>query len=80
MTYNKTFDLNLSDIDVIEVCLRKELETRSEKYQESVKHEDAEERDCCNQGISAITEVLGKIHNQKLWYEGDPDKPWVPKG
>ena len=80
MTYNKTFDLNLSDIDVLETCLRKELAIRSEKYQESVEREDTEETESYKQGISAITELLGKIHNQKLWYEGDPDKPWVPKG
>ena len=79
MTYKKQFNLNPSDIDVIETCLRKELHVRSEKYQGSVKQEDAEEMDCYKQGISEITELLGKIHNQKIWYGGDPAKPWVPR-
>ena len=80
MTYKKLFNLNRSDIDVIETSLRKELGIRSEKYQESVKQENAEETDSFKQGISEITELLGKIHNQKIWYDGDPAKPWVPKG
>ncbi len=80
MTYNKQFDLNPSDIDVIETCLRKELHVRSEKYQESVKRENAEKIDRYKQGISKITDLLGKIHNQKIWFDGDPAKHWVPKG
>ncbi len=80
MTYNKTFNLNPSDIDVIETCLRKELHICSEKYQESVNQENAEERESFKQDISAITELLGKIHNQKIWFDGDHAKPWVPKG
>ncbi len=31
-------------------------------------------------GISKITELPGKIRNQKIWYDGDPSKPSVPKG
>ncbi len=80
MTYKKQFDLNLSDIDVIETCLRKELHIRSERYQESVKQEDAKEMDSSKQDISKITELLGKIHSQKFWFGGDPAKPYVPKG
>ncbi|MBE9553829.1 MAG: hypothetical protein IMF05_10245 [Proteobacteria bacterium] len=84
MTYKKQFDLNPSDIDLIETCLRKELHIRSEKCQcqcqESEKHEHAEEMDSSKQAISEITELLGKIHNQKIWYDGDPAKPWMPKG
>ncbi len=80
MTYKKLFNLNLSDIDIIETSLRKELHVRSEKYQGSVKQENAKEIDSFKQDISKITELLGKIHNQKIWYEGDPAKPWVPKG
>ena len=80
MTYKKRFNLNPSDIDVIETCLRKELHICSEKYQESVNQENAEERESSKQDISEITELLGKIHNQKIWFDGDPAKPWVPKG
>lgn len=80
MTYKKLFNLNPSDIDVIENCLRKELHIRSENYQGSEKQENAQEMDSHKQGISEITELLGKIHNQKIWFNGDPAKPWVPKG
>lgn len=80
MTYNKRFNLNLSDIDVIEACLNMELHTRSVKYQESVKQENAEEMDSYKHAISEITELLGKLHNQKMWFPNDPAKPWVPRG
>ncbi len=80
MTYKKTFNLNPSDIDVIELCLRKELSIRSSNYWESVERENAEEMESFKQNISEITELLGKIHDQKIWFDGDPAKPWVPKG
>ncbi len=79
-TYNKQFDLNPADIDIIETCLRKELHIHSNKYLESVEQKNVEKRDSSNQRISVITELLGKIHNQKIWFDGDPAKPWVPKG
>lgn len=87
MTYKKQFKLNPSDIDLIEICLRKELHHRSENCQceccqcrRSIKQENADETDDSKQTVSEITELLGKIHNQKIWYDGDPDKPWMPKG
>lgn len=82
MTYKKQFTLNPSDIDVIESCLRKELHIRSEQCQcqESANQKDPEESESSKQRVSEITELLGKIHNQKIWYDGDPAKPWVPKG
>lgn len=80
MTYKKQFNLNLSDIDIIETCLRKELHVRSEKYQELMKQKNAEATECSKQGVSEITQLLGKIHNQKIWYTGDSARPWVPKG
>ncbi len=52
MTYKKTFNLNRSDIDVIETCLRKELHIRSEKYQVSVNQKNTEEMESLKEGIS----------------------------
>ena len=69
MTYNKTFNLNPSDIDVIEICLRKELFIRLDKYQGSVKRVNAKEMEGFKQDFSEITELLGKIHNQKIWFD-----------
>jgi hypothetical protein len=87
MTYKKQFTLNPSDIDVIESCLRKELHILSENCQckccqcrALAKQENTEDVDSPKHNVSEITELLGKIHNQKIWYDGDPDKPWVPKG
>jgi hypothetical protein len=80
MTYKKTFNLNPSDIDVIELCLRKELSIRSNNYRESVERENAKVMESFKQNISEITELLGRIHNQKIWFDGDLAKPWVPKG
>ncbi len=80
MTYNKSFHLNPSDIGIIETCLRKELSIRSDTYQVSVKRDNAEEMESFKKDISEITELLGKIHNQKIWFDGDPAMPWVPKG
>jgi hypothetical protein len=80
VTYNKTFNLNPLDIEVIEFCLKNELFIRSTKYHESAKQEKSEEMENFKQTISEITELLGKLHNQKIWFDGDPAKPWVPKG
>ncbi len=80
VTYKKTFRLNLSDIDIIETCLRNELHVRSQDYQGSAEQNNSKETKDLKQGISKITELLGKIHNQKIWYDGDPSKPLVPKG
>ncbi|MCP4303237.1 MAG: hypothetical protein GY783_21860, partial [Gammaproteobacteria bacterium] len=80
MAYKKTFNLNLSDIDVIELCLKNELFIRSNNYRESVERENADEIESFKQEVSEITELLGKIHSQKIWFDGDPAKPWVPKG
>ncbi len=80
MTYNKKFTLNPSEIELIEICLRKELSVRSDTYQGSVKRENAEEMESFKQDISEITKLLGKIHNQKIWFDGDSAMPWVPKG
>ncbi len=80
MTYKKLFNLNRSDIDVIETCLRMELKIRSENHQELARRKTAAGIDSSSHGVSEITELLGKIHNQKIWYNGDPAKPWVPKG
>jgi len=80
VSYNKKISLNPTDVDVIESCLRKELHARSKEYQESVAQRDAEGMSSFKQSISEITNLIGKIHNQKIWYGGDPGKPWVPKG
>ncbi len=80
MTYNKEFELDLSDIDVIELCLSRELHVRSESYQELERQDDAQGMDCAKQSISEITDLLGKLHNQKAWYSCGPKKTDMPIG
>ncbi len=77
MKYNRTFNLNPSDIDVIETCLRKELFNRSTNFQGAAQRKDAEKTEKFKHDISEITELLGKIHSQKIWFNDDPA---VPKG
>ncbi len=80
MSYKKQFDLNLSDIDIIETCLRRELHHRSGKFQQLAGEEHADQADSAKHEVAEIREVLGKLHNQKIWFAGDRSKPWMPKG
>lgn len=49
MSYNKNFELDINDIDLIETALRSMPISRE------------------------IHELLGKIHNQKIWYRPKDD-------
>jgi len=80
MKYNREFELNPADIDVIETCLSKELHHRSMAYLESEKQEDEQAMEEAKLGVTEITELLGKIHNQKAWFGRDPQNRAVPLG
>jgi len=56
MSYNKNFNLDLDDIDMIESALRLRLAQLVDEKLTSAKE------------IKQINELLGKIHNQKRWY------------
>ena len=79
--YNKQFNLNPTDIDIIEKALNKEVHRLSVSRQtviestikpvneiDSVKEYDGE--------IAIIRELLGRLHNQKHWYRSK-DKVYV---
>lgn len=53
--YNTKFDLSLNDVDVIETALRGALQTKDDA--------DLDE--------TAVTELLGRLHNQKVFYRPD---------
>lgn len=78
MRYNRKFEFSLADIDVVEAALSKELHARSVAFQGLDPNDDAQEIDDSKQRISEITDLLGKIHNQKAWYTGNPAE--VPTG
>ncbi len=80
MRYKRRFRLNPSDIDVIESCLSKELANRSQAFLDSAKQEDPQAMNEASSGIAEITELLGKIHNQKSWFGRDPKNRAVPMG
>ena len=79
---NTLFNLSVSDIDIIESALIRQLNVLSERRRtsiestikpeheiDSVKEVDAE--------MKLIHELRGKLHNQKIWYE---PKEFIPRG
>ncbi|MDU8928203.1 hypothetical protein RXV86_12470 [Alisedimentitalea sp. MJ-SS2] len=80
MKYKRKFKLNPHDIDLIENCLSKELHHRSEVFLQSEKQHDTDAMDAAKSGISEITELLAKLHDQKNWYGHDPKNRPVPMG
>lgn len=57
--YNTTFELNISDLDLIEDALRRaKLSPAQEGQSDGRSHED----------VRQIHELLGKLHNQKTFY------------
>lgn len=73
MAYNTLFDLDLTDIEIIEKALNKQLNRLSENRlmltQSTIRpeHEIQGVTDIDNE-ITAISDLLGKLHNQKIWY------------
>ena len=76
--YNKRFNLTPNDIKIIEDCLSRKITILLERRQtaiestiqppeniQSVKEYDAE--------IKEIRDLLGRIHNQKIWYRPKDD-------
>lgn len=65
--YKKSFALNVKDINLIENALRKEIGVLSRLLLVSG---DAKTPECmANEAkIRELTELMGKIHNQKIFY------------
>jgi len=57
-TYNREFHLTLDDVQIIEECLHDRIAHLSKG--------DCDEK--CQAKIERIRELLGSIHNQKIWY------------
>lgn len=80
-TYNNNFSFNPRDIELIELGLR----TLSEHYDVFVdlKKGATLESDCVkakDHKLKQINEVLGKIHNQKIFYSQTHPHKGVPLG
>ena len=71
MKPNKNFELSVRDIEVIESALRAKAGRRglaiAEGNASTQLHEEMRE----------LQQLLGKIHNQKVWYS---PKEWTPGG
>ena len=59
--YNRKFDLDLADVDVIETALRERVKSLSGARMEQASLDNARE-------LRAIKELLGRLHNQKVFY------------
>ena len=65
--YKESFQLNTTDIDLIERALRREISALA-----GLVHMDGEDASAeylqHKSMIRKLQHVLGKIHNQKIWY------------
>ena len=71
MSFNRNFNMDLKDIDVIEESLRLRLSSLSHKDLA-----EGESKNSINSEIQKIQNVLGHLHNQKNWYR-PKDKVYV---
>ena len=62
MKPNNSFDLNIRDIEVIESALRAKAGRRGMAIAQGDVSEKLKEE------MHEIQELLGRIHNQKVWY------------
>lgn len=73
--YNTQFELGLSDIDRIEVSLTKRVGELTRKMlvtdQSPVETDSAQLHD----EIKELRQLLGKLHEQKVWFEPDAYHP-----
>ena len=65
--YKESFEFNTSDIDLIEQAIRHEISSLSSSLQSDVTLAETEQADL-KARIKKLQLVLGKIHNQKIWY------------
>lgn len=59
--YNKTFDLSIEDLELIEDALR-----RSKRELSVKNHDEMPAR--ADETVRGIHDLLGRIHNQKVFY------------
>ena len=78
--YQTQFEINRVELDIIEKALRHQAQTL---YQKTIDEQGAEEQvepvceDYVKTRMTAIQSVLGKLHNQKMWFV---PKELVPLG
>jgi hypothetical protein len=70
---NTSFDLDVRDVELIENALNSVITKRSSTIINSASNSDTEptEENCpveIKGQISELRDLLGKLHNQKVWY------------
>ena len=68
--YNDTFELSVEDIDLIEAALRRSKRDLSLKglIPSRDRMKSGEEADAADQSLRRIHDLLGRLHNQKVFY------------
>lgn len=69
--YRTQFDISLTDLDLIEKALRYQAnDVGNEMLKKRLSNEQSPDGidDQLNAKMSAIQSVLGKLHNQKIWF------------
>jgi len=74
MKPNRNFDFDVNELDLVEYSMKYRM-SRLQKRRATVKKETS--RLAIDNEIKQIYTLLGKIHNQKVWYR---PKGFVPGG
>lgn len=77
---NKKFDLEVEELEIIEICVHKEINRLAHQrlmHVDStiVPEEDLESVKEIDLKIKQLHNILGKLHTQKVWYR--PPKRYV---
>ncbi len=78
VTYKKNFDLDEADIELIEDTLRNQIRTLTDNKQ-SLSEAESGRAIKLVETIKRLNELLGKLHNQKIWYS-QVNQTGVPLG
>ena len=81
--YNENFQLTPKDIELIEEALRSGLEQLAHYTMMSSDAADASDKDIIkgkNAKIKEVNQLLGKLHNKKIFYSQTHRKKGVPLG
>jgi hypothetical protein len=73
--YNTRFELGLQDIDHIEVSLTKRVGELTRKMMASDRAPVEDDSARLHDEIKQLRQLLGKLHEQKVWYEPEGYHP-----
>jgi hypothetical protein len=73
LSFNRSFDLDLQELELVESALQTKLKALSNRrlthVQSTIKHEsEIGSVKTIDEEMKRINSLLGKFHNQKVWY------------